>query len=40
MKTGESPRMHDLLIGLVFVAMVASPALIASMPKTQKSDEL
>jgi len=31
--------MHDLLIALVFVAMVTSPAIVASAPKTADYNE-
>jgi hypothetical protein len=31
--------MHDFLIALVFVAMVASPAIIASAPKTSDRND-
>jgi len=32
--------MQYLLIALAFVAMVAAPAIIASMPRTAKDDDL
>jgi hypothetical protein len=32
--------MHDFLIALVFVAMVTSPAIVASIPRTAKHDDL
>jgi hypothetical protein len=31
--------MHDFLIALVFVAMVAAPAVVASSPKTVSEDD-
>ena len=31
--------MHDFLIALVFVAMVASPAIAASSPKSARSED-
>jgi hypothetical protein len=31
--------MHDFLIALVFVAMVASPAIVASSPKPARSED-
>ena len=31
--------MHDFLIALVFVAMVASPAIVASSPKIIKDED-
>lgn len=32
--------MHNLLITLAFVAMVGAPAVIASLPRTDKDDDL
>jgi hypothetical protein len=32
-------RMHDFLIALVFVAMVAAPAVIAASPKAATEEE-
>jgi hypothetical protein len=31
--------MHDFLIALVFVAMVASPAIVASSPKSARNED-
>jgi hypothetical protein len=31
--------MHDFLIAIVFVAMVASPAIVAASPKTTKDED-
>jgi hypothetical protein len=31
--------MHDILIALAFVAMVACPAIIAAMPQSEIKDE-
>ena len=32
--------MHDLLVALAFVAMVACPAIVAAMPQSKYKDEL
>jgi hypothetical protein len=37
---GKWPAMHDFLIALAFVAMIASPVVVASMPKTSNEQEL
>jgi hypothetical protein len=31
--------LHDVLIGLAFVAMVAFPAIVASIPRTDAEDD-
>jgi hypothetical protein len=31
--------MHDLLIALVFLAIIFSPAIVASLPRSEKEDE-
>ena len=36
----RSPDMHDILIVLSFVAMVAFPAILASMQKPETDDEV
>jgi hypothetical protein len=41
-RVGEREKgffMHDFLIALVFVAMVASPAIVASSPKFSQSED-
>ena len=35
--TEENPPMHDLLIGLTFVAMVIAPAIVASYSGTSET---
>jgi hypothetical protein len=35
----ESP-MHDILVALAFVAMVACPAIVASMPQREIEDDI
>jgi hypothetical protein len=32
--------MHDVLIALIFVAMVFSPALVAAIPKAESEDDV
>jgi len=32
--------MHDLLVALVFIAMVAGPALVASISKSESEDDV
>jgi hypothetical protein len=32
--------MHDILVALAFVAMVACPAIVAAMPQRQLNEEL
>jgi hypothetical protein len=39
MESEKRHFMHDFLIALVFVAMVASPAIVASWPKTAKIED-
>ena len=31
--------MHDILIGLVFLAMIAAPAIVAAIPKNDAEDD-
>lgn len=31
--------MHDILVALAFVAMVACPAIVASMPRSEMKDD-
>jgi hypothetical protein len=31
--------MHDILVALVFVSLVASPAIVAAMPLKQENDD-
>jgi hypothetical protein len=35
----KEPAMHDILIALAFVAMVACPAIVAAMPQREIEDE-
>jgi hypothetical protein len=36
---GRTIKMHDALIALAFVAMVACPAIVAAFPQREKKDE-
>jgi hypothetical protein len=35
----ESAVMHDVLVALLFVAMVTGPAIVASIPKEESEDD-
>ena len=35
----KEPAMHDILVALAFVAMVACPAIVASMPRSEMKDD-
>jgi hypothetical protein len=36
---GGEAKMHDILVALAFVAMVACPAIVAAFPKRETEDE-
>jgi hypothetical protein len=36
---GRGITMHDILVALAFVAMVACPAIVAAFPKRESEDE-
>jgi hypothetical protein len=39
-KKGESPMVHDLVLALVFLAMIIAPALLAMRSEKEENDTL
>jgi hypothetical protein len=35
----EEPMMHDVLVALAFIAMVACPAIVAAIPRNEADDD-